>query len=82
MKIKDLIPIGLKNYKNLIKNKMKYKDCDISTPYIENGAILRRCKIGRNVDIRKRVEIGEYSYVNENSIIISGKIGRYCSIRL
>ena len=23
MKIKDLIPIGLKNYKNLIKNKMK-----------------------------------------------------------
>lgn len=44
MKIKDLIPIGLKNYKNLIKNKMKYKNCDISTPYIENGAILKNVK--------------------------------------
>lgn len=64
-----------------IKYKMKYKDCIIDpSSYIDEKAILKKCRIARNCDIRNGVEIGEHSYVNCGSNIISGKIGRYCSI--
>ena len=42
--------------------------------------ILKKCRIAKDCDIRSKVEIGEYSYVNGGSNIISGKIGKYCSI--
>lgn len=74
------IPKGLKNYINLLRNKNKYKNCQIDSPYIEKGAKLEKCRIGENVDIRKRVSIGEHTYINKNSTIISGNIGKYCSI--
>lgn len=64
----------------IIINKLKYKDSVIDTPYIEDGSILHKCRISRNCDIRKNVEIEEHSYINCGSNIISGKIGKYCSI--
>lgn len=60
--------------------KLRYKDCSIYNAHIEKGAVLKKCKIAQNCDIRKNVEIGEYSYVNAGSNIISGKIGKFCSI--
>lgn len=68
------------NFFKKIKYKLKYKDCIICNSKIENGAILKKCIICENCDIRKNVIIDEYSYVNNNSNIISGKIGKYCSI--
>ena len=64
----------------LYRIQAKYKDCDIATQNIEDGAILRKCRIAKGCDIRKNVEIGENTYVNVGSNIISGKIGKYCSI--
>lgn len=70
----------IKEFIKIIKNKIKYKDCVINTPYIKKGAILKKCKIAKNCDIRNNVMIGENSYVNCGSNIISGNIGKYCSI--
>ena len=44
------------------------------------------CQIGfkaalmHNVEVRDKVKIGSYSYVNQDSIIVSGVIGNFCSI--
>jgi len=63
-----------------IKYKFKYRDCKISNSNIENGALLKKCIICDNCDIRKNVSIDENSYINNNSNIMSGKIGKFCSI--
>lgn len=61
--------------------KLKYPGCTIDdSANIENGAVLKKCMIAKKCDIRKDVEISENSYVNANSNVISGKIGKYCSI--
>lgn len=70
----------MKNFCKKIMYKLKYKDCIINAENIENGAILKKCRISKGCDIRKNVEIGEHSYVNCNTNIMSGKIGKYCSI--
>ena len=67
--------------KCFIKKDIRYSDCRIDLPsYVEDGANLHGCKIARDCDIRKGVEILEHSYVNRGSNIMSGKIGKYCSI--
>ena len=45
-----------------------------------NTKIGNYCKIERNVVIVQDVELGDYSYVGENTFCGSVKIGRYCSI--
>ena len=64
-----------------VKEPPRYPDCKIDMPSnVEDGANLHGCKIARNCDIRKNVEMLEHSYVNRGSNIMSGKIGKYCSI--
>lgn len=63
------------------RKKNRYPDCRIDLPSrVDDGAILRKCKIASNCDIRSGVEILDYSYVNRGSNVMSGKIGKYCSI--
>ena len=71
---------AIKDFIKKILNKFKYRDCCIDTPYIGRDAILNKCRIARNCDIRNFVEIDEHSYVNCGCNIISGKIGKCCSI--
>lgn len=70
----------IKNFLKKLINKARYKDCTIDTPYIAKGAILHKCRIARNCDIRSEVKIEKHTYVNCGSNIISGNIGKYCSI--
>ncbi len=67
--------------RRLIKSENPFPDCRIDFPSrVDDGAILHKCKIACNCDIRSGVEILEHSYVNRGSNIMSGKIGKYCSI--
>lgn len=80
MKMRDLIPEGVINYVKLLRNKAKYKGREIHSPHILGTAILGdKCIIGKDVLIGD-VEIGDRTYIQEGTKIISGKIGRFCSI--
>lgn len=64
-----------------VRKNSKFKDCIIDMPSrVDDGAILRGCRIAKDCDIRSGVEILEHSYVNKGSNIMSGKIGKYCSV--
>ena len=64
-----------------VKKNNKFSDCIIDMPSrVDDEAILKGCQIARDCDIRNGVEILEHSYVNRGSNIMSGKIGKYCSI--
>lgn len=67
--------------RTIIKKDTRYSDCQIDLPSrVDDGADLHGCKIARDCDIRKGVEILEHSYINRGSNVMSGKIGKYCSI--
>lgn len=80
MSIMSIIPNGIVRYINLIKNKIRYKDCNIETPYIEKGAKLKQCRIAENCNIRRKVSIDKNTYINSGTMIFSGNIGKYCAI--
>ncbi|MDR7871376.1 MAG: CatB-related O-acetyltransferase [Tissierellaceae bacterium] len=81
MRLKQYLPQFLKDYILLIKAKIKYRECEIYSPYIHNQAKLGlRVKILKNVIVYKTSDIGDYSYVNSNSVIGIAKIGKFCSI--
>ena len=65
MKIRKLIPGWIKEWINYIGICEKIDDS---------------ISIAKNSKVYPGVTIGKYSYVNGNSYIFSGSIGRYCSI--
>lgn len=65
MRIKSFIPRGIKEYIDYIKTCKRYDDS---------------VSIAKNSKVYPDVKIGKYSYINGNSVIFSGSVGRYCSI--
>ena len=65
--------------------KMKQKGIDLTFKSTKN-ATLNGCKYGKNVGlydtnyVGKGTELGDYSYLNSGSMLISGKVGRFCCI--
>ena len=71
----------LKLIRNTLLSRIKNRDCTLRSLYVSRKAQLgKQVKVARNVEIRAAVSLGDYSFVNVNSLILSGKIGRYCSI--
>jgi acetyltransferase-like isoleucine patch superfamily enzyme len=80
-RLKEFVPDSLKAYISLVRSKLHYRDCFIGSPLVGRGAALGRgCSISRGVEVNGRVSIGAFSYVNCGALILSGTIGRYCSI--
>lgn len=75
----------MKYIKNLFKYvifrkrglKVNFKDISMISKNISFGKDV--CILG-NVKINSNVEIGDYTYINNGSKILSGNIGRFCSI--
>lgn len=81
MLIKNLIPKSLVNQIRLFKKKKQYPQSNISTHKIHNSVELGvGSSLSEDTDIREKVTIGNYSYVNRGTIIASGTVGNYCSI--
>ena len=81
MNIVDYIPETMREYLRLMQVKRRYPDAEIHTSYIAHTAkISSRCLLLSRVHIGSDVEIGEYSYVNKGTYILSGKVGKFCSI--
>jgi acetyltransferase-like isoleucine patch superfamily enzyme len=81
MSIRNFIPTVLIEHMRLLRNKKKYPDCMIETPHIWGDVSLgKMASLTQNCRVRSGVNIGEYTYVNQGTIITSGIIGKYCSI--
>lgn len=80
MKLRSYFFRKIKNCFRIIKNNFKYKDSDIHTPYIDENVTLHKCRITEGCEIRKNVSIDSKTYLNKNTIVFSGSIGKYCSI--
>lgn len=83
MKLKNIIPSGLKKAYRKYKIKRTYgPDCRIDIDEIgANVSIGRNVYIAKDVSIRKNIKIGDYSYASPGTTIFDGTtIGRYCSI--
>lgn len=80
--IRELVPVGFKNYINLMINKRRFRGRIILSPAINKSVSLGiPCGIHSNVVLESGVKIGDYSYVNSGTRV--GKnvtIGKYCSI--
>lgn len=64
---------------NLLRLKKKFKTSVIDSCRISKNAKLGyKTRISRDADIRD-IEMGDYSYVNVNTVIASGKIGKFTS---
>lgn len=80
MNLKRLIPKSIKQYIRTMQLRQKF-GCNISTHRIHNSVILgKNTSISENVDLRKNVKIGDYSYINRGTLVASGEIGKYCSV--
>ena len=80
MKIKKYIPNSIKEHYKLLKVKKIYGEQVNSHLIHPNCTIGSMVQIAQGVDIRENVAIGNYTYVNKNSLVASGIIGKYCSI--
>jgi len=82
--IKNLIPIGVISYFKLLTVRIRYKGKErrINTGRVASDVVLcPGVELSRGSDIRKGVQIGDYSYCNVDTIVFEGvKIGKYCSI--
>jgi virginiamycin A acetyltransferase len=79
--LREFVPDALKSYLRLVRCKLRYKDCYIGSPLVGHGAALGSgCSISRGVEVGERVRIGAFSYVNCGALVLSGTIGRFCSI--
>lgn len=81
--MRDYIPERWGKEIRLFKQRMLYRKNQvyIGSYYVEEGARFgRRVRILHDVQIRKTVSIGDYSYVEPYTTIISAAIGKYCSI--
>ncbi len=83
MKISDLIPTFIKEYRRKYKIESMYKkDNVLYTTNIDSTVKLgEKVYLGANVDVRADVFIDDYSYCSNGSVIFKGtQIGKYCSI--
>lgn len=81
--LKNYVPERWGKEFNLFKQRMHYrkKHVYIGSYYVEKGAQFgRHVRILHDVQIRKTVSIGDYSYVEPYTTIVSASIGKYCSI--
>lgn len=77
MRIRQFIKI-LKNHFAVVN---KNPTCKILSFQVSKKAKLGKYLfIRKNIKITRHVAIGDYTAINTNSIILSGEIGRYCSI--
>lgn len=80
MKIKNLIPSEIKKDIKIHRLRKKYPTSTINSHMVSDGAKLGyKTRIARDADIRD-IELGDYSYVNANTVVASGKIGKFTSI--
>lgn len=81
MNLKQWIPNTIKHQIRRNALSKKFPDSTIETIKVgKNVSLGIGTALGANVDIRDGITIGDYSYVNPESIIASGCIGKYCSI--
>lgn len=81
MKVIDFIPRSLIEYLKLIRNKRKFPNCTILTSDLSTNALLgKNVSLGRNVYVEGNVTIGDHTYIHNDTMIVSGKIGKFCSI--
>lgn len=81
--VNDYLPERWGKELKLFKLRMHYrkKHIYIGSYYVEKGAQFgHHVRILHDVQIRKTVSIGDYSYVEPYTTIISASIGKYCSI--
>ncbi|WP_290369666.1 CatB-related O-acetyltransferase [Peribacillus simplex] len=75
-----LIP-NLEIYLIIKKLNKKFPGRTIKTHRIANSVKLgKKCGVYYDVELGNGVSIGDYSYVNDRSVIGSGKVGKFCSI--
>lgn len=81
MKAVYWLPGSLVQYLKTLRARLRYPGRTIWTGHIGHGVVLGRdailhagCEIGHDV------HIGPYTYVNDRTIISSGRIGKFCSI--
>ncbi len=76
-----IIKQRLKQVKSYIAVVINNPSCEIHSLQVS-----RQCRLGKhlkilnNVKIAQRVSIGDHAHINANTMILSGNIGRYCSI--
>ncbi|NKF08517.1 CatB-related O-acetyltransferase [Clostridium gasigenes] len=81
MKIREIIPKSLIDYCRLIINKKRFPTSTILTPYVSKNVVFgNNISLSRDVYIDENVVIGDYTYVHNNTMIVSGTIGKFCSI--
>jgi virginiamycin A acetyltransferase len=81
MALIDYIPDDVREYIRLIQVRRRYPDAHIYTSYISSTAkIGRHCRLLPRVHIGNGVQLGDYSYVNKGTYILSGQLGKFCSI--
>lgn len=81
MKLKDYVPKSLVGYYRLLRNKKRFPGRNILTPDVkENVDLGENVSLGRNVYIEAGVSIGDETYIHNGTMIVSGDIGKYCSI--
>lgn len=81
MNIRDFIPKSAVDYIRIIKNKKRFPNSNINTGHIgENVEIGEKVSLSKGVFIGDGVKIGKRTYIHDNTMIVSGEIGKYCSI--
>lgn len=79
--VKRMVPANLRNYLKLYLLRKKFPGRKICSPLVSlNIELGIGVSIGKGVRIESGVKIGNYTYVNDNSFIVSGVIGNFCSI--
>ena len=75
------MPRSFRDYVKLLLVRRRYPGRTIHTPYVHPTAKLgMHCRLHRGVQVGPNVSIGDYSYVNDGTLIGSGTIGRFCSL--
>lgn len=75
------IPRSIRNNIRLMRLKKRYPKVSIESYLVgEKVKLGKYVGVSRNCDIRENVEIGDYSFVNQGTIIASGLVGKFTSI--
>ncbi|MGI8377424.1 CatB-related O-acetyltransferase [Priestia megaterium] len=82
MSIAKYIPVQVKQHIKLIRNRKRYKGSQINSEFIDQNVIIgKECVVNRCVQLKENVKIGDYTYLNDGSLVGQGvSIGKYCSI--
>ncbi|MCQ6534395.1 antibiotic acetyltransferase [Bacillus mycoides] len=76
-----LMPLSASAYVRLIKNRLKYQNAYIDTPYIMSKVTIgNNCTVNRNVIIMSNSRLGDYSYLNFGTKVGLAQIGKFCSV--